>query len=205
MMSLEMTAQAQAQLVATRSSLATVSACIVELEAMLALNGQPQPSTQQGVLSASAAAALNSNTQLKQHAAMVNKLQGLQQGSGNYGLPSMSAPPPPPPTFHAQPSTIGKPIGIPLIKNAPMAPPSAASMGLKRAAPTPQEDTMKMLQVLHSVARQGKDGPVGLSANDHLARALANIGAAGSLARIRQQSANDTNNAQMIKRQRVIS
>jgi len=181
MLSPEMTAHTQAQLVAARATLSAVSARIVELEMLLSLNGQ-QP--QGGLLGSDAA---------NEQRALLSQL-GLLPGGGSLVLPAVKPPAPPPG------SNVGQPIGIPLVKNmAPAA--SSSNPPVQTAQQAAHEDAAKVLEVLSTLAPQSKaDAP--MSANDHLARALANVGASGSLARIRQQSADLNAAAPASKRQR---
>jgi hypothetical protein len=182
MLSPEMTAHTQAQLLAARATLSAISARIVELEMLLSLNGQQpqQPS------------ALGGGDAASEQMALLSKL-GLLPGGGSLVLPAVKPPAPPG-------SNVGQPIGIPLVKNmAPAA--SSSNPPVQTAQQAAHEDAAKVLEVLSTLAPQSKaDGP--MSANDHLARALANVGASGSLARIRQQSADLNAAAPASKRQR---
>jgi len=177
MLSPEMTAHTQAQLVAARATLSAISARVVELECLLSLQGQQ---TGQSGLAGPA-------DPMSEQMALLNKL-GLLPTGQKLGMSTAKAP------SSSSSSSVGQPIGIPLVKNqAGAAPP----------APTPQqtahEDAAKVLEVLSTLTPQSRGGSEQpMSANDHLARALANVGASGSLARIRQDA-----NAATQKRQRT--
>jgi len=172
MLSPEMTAHTQAQLVAARATLSAISARVVELECLLSLQGQQ---TGQSGLAGPA-------DPMSEQMALLNKL-GLLPTAQKLGMSASKSS-----------SSIGQPIGIPLVKNQAGAAPPA-----RTPQQTAHEDAAKVLEVLSTLAPQGPGGSEqSMSANDHLARALANVGASGSLARIRQDA-----NAATQKRQRT--